>query len=141
MTRMSRSLGLCVAAASLFIAPLAAAQAPPAAPTGVWLDHTGRGAVEITDCSGRLCGRLVWFKDGKNGKACGLQIIGDVKPMKGGRWDGGWIYDPEEKEKFDVELTPLANDRLKVLGYAGTKLFSETMIWTRAPANLQRCIA
>ena len=24
-------------------------------PTGVWIDHTGRGAVEITECAGRLC--------------------------------------------------------------------------------------
>jgi ABC-type multidrug transport system ATPase subunit len=36
-------------------------------PLGVWIDHTGRGAVEITDCNGKLCGRLVWFKDTKNG--------------------------------------------------------------------------
>ena len=28
-------------------------------PIGVWIDHTGRGAVEITDCSGKLCGKLV----------------------------------------------------------------------------------
>jgi hypothetical protein len=31
--------------------------------------------------------------------------------------------------------------KLKVVGYAGTKLFSETMVWTRAPADLQRCKA
>ena len=32
-------------------------------PLGVWIDHTGRGAVEITDCGGKLCGRIVWVKD------------------------------------------------------------------------------
>jgi uncharacterized protein (DUF2147 family) len=37
-------------------------------PIGVWIDHTGRGAVEIIDCGGKLCGHLVWFKDAKQGK-------------------------------------------------------------------------
>lgn len=109
------------------------------APTGLWYDHTGRGAVEIRKCGAQLCGRLVWLKDERNNQACGTQIIGNVKEIGGGKWDGGWIYDPEQDAKYDVELTPLGADKLKVLGYAGTKLFSETMIWTRAPANLKRC--
>ncbi|MFZ8528581.1 hypothetical protein ACO1NJ_14760, partial [Staphylococcus aureus] len=45
---------------------------------GVWIDHTGRGAVEIIDCGGRLCGSVVWLRDTKNVKACGVQIIGNV---------------------------------------------------------------
>src|SRR5262249_10916003 len=50
---------------------LASASAPACAagsPFGVWIDHTGRGAVEISDCNGKLCGRLVWFKDPNNAK-------------------------------------------------------------------------
>ena len=116
----------------------APASAAPAA-TGVWIDHTGRGAVEITDCGGKLCGRIVWLKDTGHKSACGLQVIGDVKPMSGGRWDGGWILDPEKDTKYDVELTPIDDKRLKVLGYTGIKFLSETMIWTRAPASLARC--
>lgn len=107
-------------------------------PIGVWIDHTGRGAVEIADCGGRMCGKLVWLKDTKNQKACGTQIIGDAKPVASGKWDGGWIYDPEEDEKFSVELTPMG-EQLKVVGYMGSKIFSETMIWKRAPADLKRC--
>jgi hypothetical protein len=105
----------------------------------VWIDHTGRGAVEITDCGGNLCGRAVWVKDPKDSKGCGIQIIGNAKPVSGGKWDNGWIYDPDEDAKYSVELTPLAGDKLKVLGYAGSKFFSETMIWKRAPADLKRC--
>src|SRR5262245_14879461 len=109
-------------------------------PLGVWYDHTGRGAVEITDCNGKLCGRIVWVKDASHKEGCGLQIFGDVKPVAGGKWDGGWIIDPEKdlKTKYDVEITP-QGDKLKVMGYAGVKFLSETMIWTRAPANLQKC--
>jgi uncharacterized protein (DUF2147 family) len=108
-------------------------------PTGLWYDQTGRGAVEITKCGANLCGRLVWLKDQSNGGACGVQIIGNVKPAAGGAWDGGWIYDPEEDAKYSVEITPLGAGKLKVMGYAGSKFLSETMIWRRAPANLERC--
>jgi len=111
-------------------------------PLGVWIDHTGRGAVEITDCGGKLCGRLVWFKDPDNAKdGCNFQIIGDVKPVGGNKWDGGWIVDPEKDpdKKYDVEITPLSDQKLKVMGYAGMKLLSETMVWTRAPGTLVKC--
>lgn len=107
-------------------------------PLGVWYDHTGRGAVEITDCGGLLCGKVVWVQDPKNSKGCGLQILGNVKPMGDGTFDEGWIYDPDKDSKFDVALVP-EGDKLKVVGYAGVKLLSQTFTWTRAPANLQRC--
>jgi uncharacterized protein (DUF2147 family) len=131
-----RFLQAAVFAAVAGVPSLALAQASP---MGVWIDHTGRGAVEITDCGGNLCGRAVWIKDPKDSKGCGIQIIGNAKPVAGGKWDNGWIYDPDEDSKYSVELTPLAGDKLKVLGYAGSKFFSETMIWKRAPADLKRC--
>jgi uncharacterized protein (DUF2147 family) len=107
-------------------------------PLGVWIDHTGRGAVEIKDCNGKLCGYVAWVKDPKDAEGCGEQIIGDVKPIGGGKWDNGWIYDPDRDSKFDVELTP-RGETMEVLGYAGTKWLSETMTWKRAPADLQKC--
>ena len=119
----------------------AAGPAPSAEPTGLWYDHTGRGAIEITKCGGnQLCGNLVWVKDTNHKKGCGLQIFGEAKPVAAGRWDNGWIIDPEKdlKTRYDVEITP-QGEKLKVMGYAGVKFLSETMIWTRAPANLQKC--
>ena len=123
------------------VAALAAASAGAAqTPTGVWIDHTGRAAVEIANCGGNLCGKIVWLKDPANNKeGCNLQIIGNVKPVSGGKWDGGWILDPEKNSKYDVELTPLSNGNLKVMGYAGMKFLSETFTWTRAAPDLQRC--
>jgi uncharacterized protein (DUF2147 family) len=108
-------------------------------PLGLWIDHTGRGAVEVKECNGnKVCGHIVWLKDAKNMEACGEQVLGDVKPVGGGKWDNGWIYDPDAESKYDVELTPLG-DKMKVVGYAGSKWLSETMTWKRAPADLQRC--
>jgi uncharacterized protein (DUF2147 family) len=118
-------------------AALAAADAK-----GVWLNDTGRGAIEIKDCGDKLCGHVVWTRDeGDASRGCGKQIIGDAAPMGGGLWDGGWIYSPDKKRRYDVELKPLSDGTLRVKGYAGTKLFSKTMIWTPAPADLKRCDA
>lgn len=108
-------------------------------PIGIWLDHTGRGAVQITDCAGNLCGRIVWTKDSSNGSVCGKQVIGNAKPIAGGKWDGGWILDVDDDRKYQVEITPLSNGNLQVTGYLGSKLLSETMIWTRAPADTKTC--
>jgi len=138
LTIIKRAIGPLVIALAASGTPALAASSP----LGVWIDHTGRGAVEITDCGGKLCGHLVWFQDAKNIKdGCNFQIIGNVKPMAGNKWDGGWIIDPDKDpdKKYDVEITPQGDNKLKVMGYAGMKFLSETMIWTRARPDLQKC--
>jgi uncharacterized protein (DUF2147 family) len=135
ITLTKRAIAPLIIGLTMVCHPVLAASSP----TGIWVDHTGRGAVEIADCGGKLCGRIVWLKDAANIATCGLQVLGNVKPMTDGRWDGGWIYDPEKDAKYDVEITQQYDQKLKVMGYAGVKLLSETMIWTRAPADLQRC--
>jgi uncharacterized protein (DUF2147 family) len=111
-------------------------------PRGVWIDERGRGGVEIKDCGAKLCGHIVWARDEADSKkGCGKQIIGDVAPQGGGVWDNGWIYDPDKGRRYDVELKPLDDNRLRVKGYAGVKFFSRSMIWTRAPADTKRCDA
>ena len=118
---------------------LVSAAAHAASPVGVWIDHTGRGAVEIAECGGGLCGHVVWVKDTKNAKACRDQIIGNVKAVGSNTWDRGWIVDPDDNARYSVELKPIGEDRLRVVGYMGSKLFSETMTWKRAPDDLKRC--
>lgn len=130
---------------------------PPLA--GVWLDDKGDGAIEIIPCADRLCGRIVWLKspndktgrpltDGYNPETtkrkrpvCGLPVIGDLKRQPSGTWDAGWIYDPKEGKSYDVELKLRSSDQLQVTGYLGTKFFSETFVWTRAPATLPKCVS
>jgi len=122
------------------LAPVASQSASAAPdPTGIWMNDTGRGAVEIKPCGNALCGNVVWVKAAADASGCGKQIIGDVAPVGGGSWDNGWIYSPEKGRKYDVELTPLNNGTLRVTGYAGMKFLSKTMIWTRAPQDLQLC--
>ncbi|MGD9830571.1 MAG: DUF2147 domain-containing protein [Hyphomicrobiaceae bacterium] len=118
----------------------AAAISQPAAagsPTGIWIDHTGRGAVQITNCGGKLCGRIVWLQNTKHGSVCGRQIIGNAKPT-GGAWDG-WIFDPDRGRRFSVEIKMAGANRLRVMGYMGVKSLSETHYWRRATRKLPPC--
>lgn len=132
---------LCGATLMATMATAAPARADSNPALGLWVDHTGRGAIAITDCGGKLCGHLAWLKDPQLADQCGKQIIGNVKPMGKNRWDRGWIFDPDRGKKFDVELTLLGNDRMRVKGYAGLKWLSESHTWKRAPADMQSCIA
>lgn len=138
LRRLLRPAAHVVIAAGMMTISTVAARAD-ADPTGVWINDTGRGAIEIKPCGKTLCGHVVWVKDSNDAKGCGKQIIGDAVPVGGGTWDNGWIYSPERKQTYDVELKPLSNGTLRVTGYAGVKFLSKTMIWTKAPADLKRC--
>ena len=136
-----------------------AALPPPPSATGVWFDDTGQGAVEILPCGDKLCGRIVWLKEdlSQDGQPltdalnpdpqlrarpiCGLPVIGDLKLQADGAWDQGWIYDPKEGKSYDVEIRLRTPDQLQVKGYLGVKFLSESFIWQRAPAEIQRCAA
>lgn len=139
MPFQTRGLRAAAVAAALFSAAPAFAASDP---YGVWINDTGRGAIEIKQCGDKVCGHVVWVKDTADTEGCGRQIIGDVTSSGGGVWGGdGWIYSPERKKNYNVELTPRSDGTLKVKGYAGVKFLSRTMIWTKAPDDLVRCNA
>ena len=111
---------------------------------GVWIDHTGQGAIEITPCGDKVCGRVVWLKDpahrSKSGKLiCGTQVLGELRQMSADAWESGWIYNPEDEEKFSAALKLANPDKLIVTGYLGIKLLGETFTWQRATSVLDRC--
>ena len=108
-------------------------------PKGVWLNDTGRGAIEIKACDGGLCGHVVWVKAGVDSLGCGKLIIDRVKAAGDGTWDDGRVYSPDRKKWYDVDLKLMDGNKLKVTGHA--MFLSKSMVWTRAPANLERCDA
>ena len=111
--------------------------APAEAFSGVYYDHTGRSAIKVNPCGSGLCGKIVWVKSASNSKGCGISIIGGGKRV-GNSYDTGWIYNPDNGRKYNVEVSQ-AGPGLKVVGYAGSKMFSKTMLWRRAPSNLKLC--
>lgn len=164
IVRFFRRAGGAVAAA-VVLAVGAAAQPPTADVTGVWIDHTGQGAVEIGPCGSlaaklganlggttgaspgnRLCGRVVWLKDPEHksvsGKRiCGTQVLGDLRKEGRNLWDSGWIYNPEDEERFSAALELANADTLMVTGYLGVKFLGETFTWRRATTSLETCVA
>ena len=60
---MARLAKVGFAAAALVAAAAGLSLAAEEGPLGVWLDHTGRGAVEITKCVDAVCGKVVWVAD------------------------------------------------------------------------------
>ncbi|SDP08286.1 Uncharacterized conserved protein, DUF2147 family [Filomicrobium insigne] len=125
---------LCAATGGLASVPAYSAGAP----LGVWVDEEGRGAVEVRECGARLCGYVVWVRDRKDRHGCGRQLMGDVVEVASG-WDNGWIASPDDGTKYSVALEPVNRSTMKVIGYSGSKFFSKTMIWRRAPNNIERC--
>lgn len=136
---MTKTITRAAALALTLGSALAIVSPASANPTGVWMNDTGRGAIEIKPCGGGLCGHVVWVKDTSDAGGCGRQLIGNATQVDSRTWDNGWIYSPDRKKNYDVELTELDQNRLRVKGYAGSKFFSKTMIWTRAPSDLVRC--
>ena len=121
-----------------------AAQAPAVDAAGVWIDHTGQGAVEITPCGNRLCGRVVWLKNpehkSRSGKRiCGTQILGDLRKEGAHAWGEGWIYNPEDEERFSAAIELANANTLRVTGYLGFRMLGETFTWKRATTTLERC--
>ena len=142
-------------------APTAGSAVAPTDVTGVWIDHTGRGAVEILPCGTKVCGYVYWVKDTlskqgqpildsknpdsarRNKPICGTQVLVNLvkeKPAAMGYvWGRGSIYDPEQGETFDAEIKLVTESELSVLGYLGMKFLGETFKWKRAPSTLARC--
>ena len=113
---------------------------------GVWIDHTGQGAVEIAPCADKVCGRVIWLKNplhkSKMGKLiCGTQVLGDLRQQAAHAWESGWIFNPEDEERFSAALQLTGPNTLLVTGYLGIKLLGETFTWKRATTLLDRCAA
>jgi uncharacterized protein (DUF2147 family) len=142
------SVAACAILAAVALNAGVVAQSPAVDVAGVWIDHTGQGAVEIGPCGNpggnRLCGRVVWLKNpehkSKTGKRiCGTQILGDLRREGANAWGEGWIYNPEDEERFSAALELANANTLKVTGYLGIRFLGETFTWKRATATLERC--
>jgi uncharacterized protein (DUF2147 family) len=149
-------IGASLFAAGCLIAAPAVVSAQTAAPElGLWLNHTGKGAIETYLCGSSLCGRIVWLKEPnfENGKpkhdghnpdpakrkrmVCGLTTLWGLKRTQGG-WGDGQAYNPEEGKTYSVSVRA-DGDQLKVTG--SVLFFSKTVVWKRIRGQLQRCDA
>ncbi len=109
-------------------------------PQGLWLTQDRHGVVEITDCGGELCGRIVgigqFLPDGSTPhdahgvSDCHLKLMPDMKPTGENLWRGN-IYDPQNGETYDAEMHVDDHDMLRLRGFIVLPLFGSTQVWTR----------
>jgi uncharacterized protein (DUF2147 family) len=115
---------------------------------GVWSTDKNKSRVEIANCSPPkqgLCGTIIWLsepndaqgkpqtdKRNKNASLRGNPIVGlhvfeGWRPAGKNAWKGK-VYDPEEGETYDVDIT-LRGDKLTLKGCVLFVCDSET--WSR----------
>lgn len=149
--------GVAMTAALGVFADLTPASAQAGPELGVWVDDTGKGAVEIKPCGDKLCGFIYWLKEplGTDGQPridrnnpdeakrtrpiCGLQVLGNLAKMSEGGYDSGWVYDPKVGKTYDSAIDLTGKDQLTVTGYRAMRILGKSFVWTRAPADLPAC--
>jgi len=123
-----------------------------ALPEGVWLID-GKVAVEIFDCSGLMCGRILWLKVPRNPQGeldsdknnpdpalqqrrlCGMTIFWGLRSRDRDRWTDGWFYNPDDGETYRVSAQ-LASAALIARIYRGIPFFGETKTLLQVPHGI-----
>jgi len=127
---------------------------------GFWVTPDGNWIEEITPCGSGFCGQLVGLNKSAKPTAlrldahspdpakhdrplCGLLLMGSFKPSKGhaGRWEDGWVYDPQDGETYPGRMWLDGPDRLKVRGYVLIPLFGRSETFRREKGPINRCSA
>ena len=132
----------------ILTAPHDPAMAHP--PEGAWLID-GKVAIEIFDCSGLLCGRIIWLRNFRNSlgeldrdknnpdpalqqrRLCGLTIIWGLRPRDPDRWTGGRFYNPDDGETYNISAEFGAADRLTARIFRGIPFLGKTKLLLPVP--------
>jgi uncharacterized protein (DUF2147 family) len=109
-----------------------AARAESANPDGTWL-VSQRVAFDIFPCRSALCGRIAWLRNPalRTADMCGRTIIWGLASDGPAQWGGGWFFDPENGNTYNVSAQVETNDRMSARIYKGIALFGRTEILTR----------
>jgi uncharacterized protein (DUF2147 family) len=96
-------------------------------PRGVWMVEK-EAALEIFDCKGLLCGRVVFLKtprdtagelkrEQQNPDAalrprliCGMTVLEDLRPAGPDNWEGGRFYDPRDGGRYSIMMRLISAD-------------------------------
>jgi uncharacterized protein (DUF2147 family) len=138
----------------LAMAPLHAAPKP--SPEGYWL--TNGFVVRISQCGTSFCGELVGLNrsdrpdavrlDGRNKDLgqrtrplCGIDLLGGFRPSKreANKWEGGWIYNPDDGKTYSSEVRLQGPNMLKARGYVLVPLFGRDITLLRESTPTARC--
>ncbi|MDO8297244.1 MAG: DUF2147 domain-containing protein [Caulobacter sp.] len=126
------------------------ALAQTALPQGEWLID-GRAAVQIYDCAGLMCGRIVWLHVPRDARGrldrdknnpdkalrerelCGLTIIWNLRPDGPDRWRDGWFYNPDDGATYRLSAHLKAANLIVARVYVLIPLIGKTKTLVRVP--------
>lgn len=139
--------GACAILLLMTVVPLPASSAVPG---GIWM-FANRVALQIFDCSGSLCGKIVWLlrPDNPAGQPdlddlnpnpalrlrqlCGLAIIWGMQPDGQDHWSTGWLYDPKDGITYNISAELTSPSIITARVYRGIPLLGRTEILVRDP--------
>jgi uncharacterized protein (DUF2147 family) len=148
--RRTACAALLVTASSSFTARSTAVSATVPAEGAWFIDGTGV-AVQIFDCSGLLCGRIIWLekardtagrpaRDNKNPDPvlrqrplCGLTVFQGLQPAGLDHWSSGTLYNPDDGKTYRISAELRSADVFVARVYLGVPLFGETKTLLRVP--------
>ena len=140
----------CGACAILMLTTVTATTASSAVPSGTWM-FANRVALQIFDCSGLLCGKIVWLlrPDNATGQPdlddlnpdpalrqrhlCGLTIIWGMQASGQDHWSNGWLYDPKDGITYNLTAELTSPTIITARVYRGVPLLGRTEILVRDP--------
>ena len=115
---------------------------------GIWWTDKNKGRVEIANCAPPaqgLCGKLIWISEPNDAQGrpvtdkankdesqrhrplIGLSLFEGWRETGPNKWKGS-VYDPEDGQSYDVEIT-LAGDKLTLKGCIA--FLCDSDVWTR----------
>ncbi|MDR3539103.1 MAG: DUF2147 domain-containing protein [Acetobacteraceae bacterium] len=108
-------------------------------------------AMQIFDCGGLLCGRIVWLQHPRDQASqlardkenpdptlrqrplCGQTILWGLQQTEPDHWTSGWLYNPDDGKIYRVRAELQSADVIVARIYLGIPLFGETWTLLRVP--------
>lgn len=137
-----------IAAALFGLSLMAVAQATMPV-TGTWLSADGGTKVRVSDCGGKLCGKVVWLNepidrstgqpktDKHNADAAkrarpllGVEVVQGMKPSGDNKWSGQ-IYNADDGRIYQANVTLVSDNAMRVQGCV-LGILCKSQTWRRA---------
>jgi uncharacterized protein (DUF2147 family) len=114
----------------------------------VWL-MDGKVAVQIFDCNGLLCGRILWLQTPRDPQGildrdkhnpdpalrqrglCGLTVLWNLHPDGPNRWKDGWFYNPDDGKTYQVTAELTSDDLITARIYTLLPILGQTKVLHR----------
>ena len=147
---LRRSVYAALLTTALFSSAILTPIASAGIPEGAWLLEPN-SALQIFDCKGLVCGRIVWLRNVRDPTGqiqrdkenpdptfrqrllCGLTVLWALRPVGADTWAGGWFYNPDDGRTYRIDAELRSSDTIVARIYLGIPLFGETRTLRRVP--------